>query len=94
MIDENTYVDAIMENYDYTSGCYIAKLLDSNNSVAKSMNVISSGMGQVFPKGLQVGSIESVENIENGIGMKLYIKPSANFSNLDYLYVVSRDVYE
>ncbi len=93
-IDESTYVDAIMERYDYETGCYIAKLLVSNNSITKDMSVISSGMGQVFPKGLLVGNVKSIENIEDGIGMKLYIEPIVNFSNLDYLYVVSREVYE
>lgn len=89
-ISENVRADAILESYDYDEQAFVVKLLDSNNTVTENMWVTTSGMGGVFPSGLLVGQVSKVEELTNAIGMNVYVKPAANFQNLDYVYVVRR----
>lgn len=89
-ISENVRADAILESYDYDEQAFVVKLLDSNNTVTENMWVTTSGMGGVFPSGLLVGQVSKVEELTNAIGMNVYVKPAADFQNLDYVYVVRR----
>ncbi len=90
IISDNVQADAILERYNHEEQAYVVKLLDSNNTVVEGMSVITSGMGGVFPSGLLVGEIIRVEELENAIGMDIFVKPAADFGDLSYLYVVKR----
>lgn len=89
-ISADIMADAILESYDYDEQAFVVKLLDSNNTVTENMTVTTSGMGGVFPSGLLVGKVSRVEELTNAIGMNVYVKPAADFNNLDYVYVVKR----
>ncbi len=90
VISDGVQADAILERYSHEEQAFVVKLLDSNNTVTEEMDVITSGMGGVFPSGLLVGEIKRVDELENAIGMDILVEPAAEFENLNYLYVVKR----
>ncbi len=90
-IDDQTEVDAILEYYDHNEGSYVMKLLESNHTVTAGMSVTTSGLGGVFPSGILVGKVVDVEELVNAVGVNVYVTPSVDFQNLDYLHVVSRE---
>ena len=52
--------------------------------------VITSGMGGVFPKGLLLGHIKSVERMEFGLFQTIEVVPSVDFSHLEEVLVLLR----
>lgn len=56
--------------------------------------VVSSGIGGVFPKGLPIGEVTMVKRGEYGIFQTVTIRPSVNFAHLEEVLVVLRGGYE
>lgn len=89
-VDPSKTSEAILEKYDPNTQSYSLKLLDTNSSITEGMKVISSGSGGLFPSGLLVGTVNHVENLPNAIGLKILVKPAADFYHLNYVAVVKR----
>lgn len=54
--------------------------------------VISSGLGGVYPPGLGIGTVESVERSSfSGSSIVAYVRPFADFNHLDYVLVLKRE---
>ncbi|GAE34960.1 rod shape-determining protein MreC [Halalkalibacter akibai JCM 9157] len=51
---------------------------------------MTSGKGGVYPSGLLIGEIVSVEPDEYGLTQNAYIRPTADFFALDYVYIIER----
>lgn len=51
--------------------------------------VVSSGMGGVYPPGINIGRVSRVIYEENELSMELEMDPSIDFSRLEYLFVIS-----
>ncbi len=53
--------------------------------------VVTSGMGGVFPKGLVVGVVKSVDSQEFGLFQSITITPAVDFSHLEEVLVLLRE---
>lgn len=56
--------------------------------------VISSGIGGVFPKGVPIGEVTMVKRGEYGIFQTVTIRPTANISHLEEALVVLREPHD
>lgn len=56
--------------------------------VKKGDVVVTSGVGGVFPKGLALGEIESVEEKRSDVFQKATIKPYLDFTSLEVVFVI------
>lgn len=54
------------------------------------MQVTSSGLGGIFPKGILIGEITEVSTDDYGLTKLAYIRPAANFSMLDHVMIAKR----
>ena len=61
--------------------------LDQRANVQPSMRVESSGAGRVFPAGIEIGSIVSVNPGE--ISTDAVVTPSVDFRNLKFVFVIT-----
>lgn len=52
--------------------------------------VVTSGMGGVFPKGLVVGLVKSVDRQEFGLFQTIEVSPSVDFSHLEEVLILLR----
>ncbi|NOR50720.1 MAG: rod shape-determining protein MreC, partial [Desulfuromonadales bacterium] len=52
--------------------------------------VVTSGMGGVFPKGLVIGLVESVDRQEYGLFQAIEVTPAVDFSHLEEVLVLLR----
>lgn len=59
------------------------KYLALDAEVAVGEEVISSGIGSIFPKGLQIGKVEGIERDADGLHLRALVKPFAPFSKLE-----------
>ncbi len=82
----------LIEGFDVEKQQLIIKQLPAEEKVEKGMDVITSGLANVFPKGLYIGKIEKVEPDQYGLTQTAYVKPAANFYNLENVIVVEREM--
>lgn len=72
------------------SNCYDLHYVLKNSEVEKDDHVVTSGLGGVFPKGLQVGTISSVLKTRRGMFQQIEIKPAVDFSQLEHLIIIMK----
>lgn len=54
--------------------------------------VITSGMGGIFPKGLLIGHVSSIDRAEFGLFQAVEVVPAVDFSRLEEVLVLLREV--
>lgn len=100
LLNENISVAAMIDRTKETTGI-VRGARDGNNVLAKVYNLpidsevkegddvmITSGEGQIYPKGLKIGKVLSVEE-DRGKVMKIAtIEPSVNFSKLEEIFII------
>lgn len=89
-VNEQTAVEAILEHYDSNEKAFVVTLLDTGYTIKKGDLVITSGAGGVFPSGLVIGTVSNVAELNNAVGVKIYVEPAANFNDFHYVFVVKR----
>jgi rod shape-determining protein MreC len=59
------------------------KYLALDAEVAIGEDITTSGVGSIFPKGLQIGKIEAIERDSDGLHLLALVQPSVSFSKLE-----------
>lgn len=68
--------------------------LPMTSDVKQGDDVITSGLGGVFPEGIYVGKVMSVENSQGDLYKTAIIKPDADFQRLEDVLVIKTHNYE
>ncbi|NTU60333.1 MAG: rod shape-determining protein MreC [Deltaproteobacteria bacterium] len=68
-------------------GCRLLYLARTDDAVVGD-RVVTSGLGDVFPKGLLVGQISKVEPAKGGVFRGAELTPAADLSSLEEVFVV------
>jgi rod shape-determining protein MreC len=85
---ENTF--GLIEGYDEARESLVFKRIPYDADVKEGEMVISSGKGGVFPEDLVIGEITEVFPAEDGLTKSAYVKPAANFYDIDHVIIVDR----
>ncbi|MEG0314114.1 MAG: rod shape-determining protein MreC [Erysipelotrichaceae bacterium] len=88
-VNKNQTAEAILENYDSNTSNYLVHLFDNNIDLEAGKTVITSGNGGVFPSGILVGTVSSVEDLNNQIGKTVFVKPAVDYNDFDYVAVIN-----
>jgi len=59
------------------------KYLAQDAEIAIGEDVTTSGIGSIFPKGLQIGKIEAIERDSDGLHLLAVVQPAVPFSKLE-----------
>ena len=51
--------------------------------------VVSSGIGGIYPAGINIGRVVRINYEENELSMEVELEPSIDFSRLEYVFVIS-----
>ncbi len=62
--------------------------LPSGANLKSGQNVVTSGLGGIFPKGIPIGTIVDVQQVEYGLYTEARVKPAAKLSELEEVWVV------
>lgn len=84
----------LIEGYDKEKGLLLLKRIPADAKVEKNQNVISSGKGGVFPKNLPIGKVVKVVPAEYGLTQTAYVKPGADFYDIEHVMVVKREALQ
>ncbi len=95
IIDSNSDVPAIFQRTraegivegKITSQCQV-KYLNRLADVQREDLVITSGLGGIYPKGLIVGTVQSVEKKPYGLFQEVTIAPAVDFSRMEEVFII------
>jgi len=95
ILDPNNRVDGIISNgrthgivEGYKEFLCRMKYVISTEQVEEGDSVISAGLGNIYPKGLNIGRIEKIEKESYGITQFIVIKPAVDFHRLEEVIVL------
>jgi rod shape-determining protein MreC len=83
-------INFIIEGYDEDTGSLLLKKIPYDHEVEIGEKVLTSGLGGVFPRGLLVGEITKVVPDDYGLNNTAYVKPAADFYEIDHVIIVER----
>jgi rod shape-determining protein MreC len=95
IIDRNSSVDALVQR-TRTRGvvegeggaqCYL-RYAPRTEDIQVGDHLITSGLGEIFPKGLSMGEVVMVEKKEYGLFQTVEIRPSVDFFRLEEVMVI------
>ncbi|MBD3304767.1 hypothetical protein GF339_00285 [candidate division KSB3 bacterium] len=58
--------------------------------VQEEETVVSSGLGEIFPKGLRIGTVSHVVKRDYGLFQEIAVAPSVDFSKLEEVLIIRR----
>ena len=83
--------NAILEG-DFTlmlQGMLKLSFLPADTQLVSGDQVVTSGLGGLYPQGLLVGSIRTLHTEEDGLSRYAEIQPAADVDNVRYVYVIT-----
>lgn len=83
-------VFGLIEGYDSERRELLLKRIDASIELKVGQQVVSSGLGGIFPKGIVIGEITEVAIDEFGLTKLAYVKPAADFSLLNHVVIADR----
>lgn len=78
----------ILTSYDDSENYFIISELNSTAAIDKGAKVVTSGLDSKTVAELLIGSVEKSDNDSKGIERKVYVKPSADFSDISAVTVI------
>lgn len=95
ILDPNNRVDGIVDRIrshgiveGYIRGKCRMKYVSRAELVVLNDLVISSGLGNIYPKGIKIGTITRIEREVYGVTQELEITPAVNFGQLEEVLVL------
>lgn len=85
-LKENKRISGIIRGYDQEGKGF--SLSNINEEVELGSTVITSGLGGVYPSGLEIGKITSEKYIVNELTNTYSVKPSADFINITEVIII------
>jgi rod shape-determining protein MreC len=97
--DPNCHVSALVENAAHDTGVLTVSgpldtslvdltYLASSANLKPGQNVVTSGLGGVFPKGIPIGQIVYARSVEYGLYTDAQVKLNANLGALEQVWVL------
>lgn len=78
----------VIDGYDDQHGLLILSKVPLDEKIEPGQRVVTSGFGGIFPPGLLIGTIESVQTGEYGLSLQATVRPAADLVHLDEVFVV------
>lgn len=86
--DNNLY--GLINNYDYSKNLLEVERISNTKDVDIGDFVYTSGLGGIFPSGILIGSVSEITTDSYDLAKIIKVKPSADFSNINYVSVLKR----
>ena len=84
------YVYGLISKYDSKTNTYTVEGISENVDITEGADVVTTGMGTIFPSGLMVGKVKGVTTDNFDLSKVVEVEASADFDDLDYVTVLKR----
>ncbi len=94
--DPNSAIEVLVQNtraqgiVKGTGTGYRLHYVLKNNEINPGDQLVTSGLGGVFPKGLPVGTVSSVVSNRRGMFLDVKVKPAVDFSRLENVIIIMK----
>ncbi|GGL41254.1 rod shape-determining protein MreC [Sporolactobacillus putidus] len=89
-IIQNTKTYGMIEGYNANNGRLLFQKIPLSSNVKKGQVVTTSGLSDMYPSGLMIGTVTSVSTDQYGLTKAAEVKPSANLNDLTSVIIVER----
>ena len=79
---------AILNGYDNKTRLIKATGIDKTTEINIGDSVLTSGLGEFFPAGIYIGTVEKIEKDKYNLSKTIYIKLSQNFNDIHYVTIL------
>ncbi len=86
----DSYVYGLISKYSAKNNTYTVEGISENVDIPKGADVVTTGMGDIFPSGLLVGHVSKVTTDNFDLSKVALVKASVDFDNIDYVSVLKR----
>lgn len=86
--DNNLY--GLIDNYDYSNNLLEVEGISNTRDVNVGDFVYTSGLGGIFPSGILIGSVSEITTDSYDLAKIIMVKPSVDFSDINYVSVLKR----
>lgn len=84
------YVYGLISAYDAKTNTYTVEGISENVKIEKDADVVTTGMGTIFPSGLIVGKVKEVTTDNFDLSKVVEVKSFVDFNDIDYVTVLKR----
>lgn len=95
LIDHNCRVSAVVQRHSrisgivsFEDGTFYLKNVSLRGNIEVGDLIVSSGLGELFPKGLYVGKVVEIGDEAQGLFREVILAPGVNFHNLEEVFVL------
>ncbi|MDD9147695.1 MULTISPECIES: rod shape-determining protein MreC [unclassified Sporolactobacillus] len=89
-IIQNTKIYGMIEGFDATKGRLLFQKIPLSSNIKKGQIVTTSGLSDMYPAGLLIGTVTSVSTDQYGLTKAAEVKPSANLNDLTSVVIIER----
>jgi len=79
---------AILNGYDKKTGLITASGIDKTTTINIGDKVLTSGLGEMFPAGIYIGTVEKITSDKFNLSKTIHIKTNQNWSDIHYVTVL------
>lgn len=90
--DDSLY--GLINSFDYSKNLLEVEGISNTSYVNIGDFVYTSGLGGVFPSGILIGSVSEITTDSYDLAKIIRVKPSADFSDINYVSVLKRKGHE
>jgi len=88
--DGSDKIHGLIRNYNYTTYLLEVEGISNTESVSVGSYVYTSGLGEIFPSGILIGTVENIKTDEYDLTKIIEVKPIADFDNINYVAILKR----
>lgn len=92
--DGKTSVNGLIKNYNYNTNYLEVEGVSNTEKVGIGDYVYTSGLGEIFPSGILIGTVEEITTDEYDLAKIIEVKPIANFDDINYVAILKRKELE
>ena len=87
---KDDYVYGLISTYDSKTNTYTVEGISENEEILEGADVVTTGMGTVFPSGLMIGKVKKVTKDNFDLSKVVQVEAAVDFDDLDYVTVLKR----
>lgn len=88
---QGTRAEGIVEGT--VDGGLLMDYVERDKPVEEKLVVVTSGFGQIFPKGIPIGLVQAVGEVDVNIYKQIEVRPFVDFSSLEEVMVLTSPVH-
>ncbi len=81
----------VLSTYDRETGLFLVTGIPSSAEIEEKSEVVTSGLGGVFPSGIYVGFVESSKNDSFGITKNIKVRSKQDFNDIKYVAILMKE---